>query len=104
MTIETGNNFKSNNTLTSHVSTGAANKSTATNDSSTASTGEVSNTVVLSTEAQNIARLQDKIASVSPVDSERVSEIKQAITEGRFSVNPERIAEAMLSYEELLGS
>lgn len=39
-----------------------------------------------------------------PVDSARISEIKQAITEGRFSVNPERIADGLLqSVREMLG-
>jgi negative regulator of flagellin synthesis FlgM len=36
-------------------------------------------------------------ASDTPVDSSRVQEIKQAIAEGRFRVNPEAIADRLIS-------
>ncbi len=59
--------------------------------------------VVLSSEAQNLSRLQAKINSLPDVNLERVASIKQAIAEGRFEFNPERIAENMLRQDELLG-
>lgn len=46
------------------------------------------------------ARLQEIEASVAAgpaVDTKRVAEIKQAISEGRFKVNPERIADGLLN-------
>lgn len=45
------------------------------------------------------ARLQEITAGMgneAPVDAARIAEIKQAITEGRFTVNPERIADGLL--------
>ena len=45
------------------------------------------------------ARLQEISAEMSgapPVDASRVAEIKQAIAEGRFQVNPERIADGLI--------
>jgi len=52
------------------------------------------------------SRLQELEASVSSppaVDSKRIAEIKQAIAEGRFKVNPERIADGLLnSVREML--
>ena len=45
------------------------------------------------------ARLQEigaTVASSPAFNAERVAEIKQAIAEGRFSVNPERIASGLL--------
>lgn len=52
------------------------------------------------------SRLQEIQASVSAdpvVDTKRVSEIKQAIAEGRFKVNPERIADGLIdSVRQLL--
>lgn len=59
--------------------------------------------VVLSAEAQNLNRLQAKISNMPDVDLERVAQIKQAIAEGKFEINAERIAENMLNQEELLG-
>ena len=53
------------------------------------------------------ARLQTVVAEMgsdSPVDAGRVAEIRQAISEGRFTVNPERIADGLLqSVREMLG-
>lgn len=52
------------------------------------------------------ARLQDAGATTSDapvVDAARVTEIKQAISEGRFQINPERIADGLLdSVREML--
>ena len=59
--------------------------------------------VVLSSEAQNLVRLQAKISSLPDVNMDRVAAIKQAIAEGRFEINAERIAENMLNQDELLG-
>ncbi|MDO9244440.1 MAG: flagellar biosynthesis anti-sigma factor FlgM, partial [Rhodocyclaceae bacterium] len=40
----------------------------------------------------------------TPVNAERVAEIKAAIAEGRFQINPERIADGLLtSVREMLG-
>lgn len=58
--------------------------------------------VVLSPEAQNLTRLQNKMGSLPDVNYDRVAAIKQAIAEGRFEINPERIAENMLNQDDLL--
>lgn len=51
------------------------------------------------------ARLQEVGAGETPVDIQRVSQIKQAITEGRFQINPERIADGLLaSVREMLAA
>jgi negative regulator of flagellin synthesis FlgM len=42
-------------------------------------------------------------ASAEPIDLARIAEIKQAIVEGRFEVNPERIANGLIeSAREML--
>lgn len=43
------------------------------------------------------ARLQEVGAGETPIDAQKVAEIKQAISEGRFQINPERIADGLLS-------
>lgn len=53
------------------------------------------------------ARLQvigAEMTTDAPVDAARIAEIRQAIAEGRFSINPERIADGVLqSVREMLG-
>ena len=52
--------------------------------------------------AQNV---ESVLASTPVVNAERVAEIKRAIAEGRFQVNPERIADGLLqSVRDMLAS
>jgi negative regulator of flagellin synthesis FlgM len=49
-------------------------------------------------------QLQEVGAGETPMNTQRVAEIKQAISEGRFSINPERIADGLLaSVRDMLG-
>lgn len=51
------------------------------------------------------SRLQEVGAGEAPVDIQRVAEIKQAIAEGHFQINPERIADGLLaSVREMLAA
>ncbi len=104
-------NFNTNNTLDTVGTKGARSKPAAPSapeaktpapDAAPASKG-ASDQVVLSQEAQTLGRLQAKINSSPEVDLEKVAEIRRAIAEGRFEINPERIAENMLNQNELLG-
>ena len=50
------------------------------------------------------AHMQKVGAGETPVNAERVAEIKAAIAAGRFQINPERIADGLLtSVREMLG-
>lgn len=61
------------------------------------------NDVSLSSKAQQLSRIEVKISDVPEVDSDRVAELKKAIEDGSFNVNPERVAEAMLKHDDLFG-
>jgi negative regulator of flagellin synthesis FlgM len=52
------------------------------------------------------ARLQEAGAAMAePINTARIAEIKQAISDGRFQVNPERIADGLLeSARQLLAN
>lgn len=103
--------LNTNNTLDSVSTKGARSKPVASNAPETktpapdsAQAGKsAGDQVVLSQEAQNLGRLQAKINSSPDVDLEKVAEIRRAIAEGRFEINPERIAENMLNQNDLLG-
>ncbi|GGY72512.1 flagellar biosynthesis anti-sigma factor FlgM [Cellvibrio zantedeschiae] len=104
MVIDTNNINSSGGANRSRSSAPVATTSTKT-QSAPVATPEPStkDNVVLSSEAQNLVRLQAKIGSLPDVNLDRVAAIKQAIAEGRFEINPERIAENMLNQDELLG-
>jgi negative regulator of flagellin synthesis FlgM len=65
--------------------------------------GNAGDQVILSPQARNLGGLQSKIDTLPDVDMDKVATIKRAIAEGRFEINPERIAENMLNQEKLLG-
>jgi len=104
MAIDTSNNLKpgfnnagprdlaSNKSTVSGSQTATANTQTASEDS-----------VALSSRGQSLNRLEENLANTPDVDSARVDSIKQAIAEGRFEVDAERIAENILNQEDLLG-
>ncbi|WP_323814607.1 flagellar biosynthesis anti-sigma factor FlgM [Cellvibrio sp. NN19] len=101
--------LNTNNTLDSVSTKGTRSKPAAPNTPETKTpeaapaSKAAGDQVVLSQEAQNLGRLQAKIESSPDVDMDKVAEIRRAIAEGRFEINPERIAENMLNQDELLG-
>lgn len=59
--------------------------------------------VELSGLSGQLKALETRIAGVEVVDTARVGEIKQAISEGRFKVNPDVIADRLLqTVQELI--
>lgn len=52
--------------------------------------------VSLSPLSSKLQEIQATASSDAPVDTQRVAEIRQAIAEGRFKINPERIADGLL--------
>ena len=103
MIIDPNNNIRLN---TNGNSSQRAQSSGATKapEASSASPPQGSNdSVSLSGEAQVLQRLTDQINAAPDVDLDKVEAIKQAISEGRFEVNPEKIAERMLEQDSLLG-
>ncbi|ACE83541.1 flagellar biosynthesis anti-sigma factor FlgM [Cellvibrio japonicus] len=102
-------NFDTNNSigaLGSKTTRGKVSAPTTEGKSTTpekaAARTDIGDQVVLSQEAQSAGRLQAKINSLPDANLERVAEIRRAIAEGRFEINPERIAENMLNQEDLL--
>lgn len=57
--------------------------------------------VSLSSEAQSLARLEAALKDSPDIDHDKVERIKQALTEGRYSVDSHSIAEKMLDREVL---
>jgi negative regulator of flagellin synthesis FlgM len=60
-------------------------------------------TVELTSSAQLLERLEKSLASLPAVDSARVAEIKAAIENGRYQIDADAIAEAMIRFDTSLG-
>lgn len=64
-----------------------------------------SSSVRLSTLSARMREIENRLGETKIVDSARVAEIKQAIAEGRFKVNPEVVADKLIdTVHELLNS
>lgn len=61
-------------------------------------------TVRLTDDAVGLAALDKTLASIPAVDHGRVAAIKQAVAEGRYTIDPEAIATRMSHFEWQLGS
>ena len=59
--------------------------------------------VSLTPAAQQLRGLEQQIAEQPVVDSQKVNAVKDALANGSFEINPERIAAKMMSLEKALG-
>lgn len=55
--------------------------------------------VSLSQQAQQLQGIEERLRELPEVDSERVNQIKQAIADGSYQVDSNRIADKLLSFE-----
>ncbi len=103
MVINANNGFNNaNQTNTTRERGGVDNNAKAPSETSQENKlGNVGDKVVLSPEAKAFGKLSSAVAQAPEVDSEKVANIKKAIAEGNFEVNPERIAAKMLQQEDL---
>ncbi len=58
--------------------------------------------VKLSDSARRLKALAEDLAKQDAVDGDRVAEIKRAISEGRYHVDPVRLAEKFIEFEDEL--
>lgn len=59
-------------------------------------------TVVLSSEARALSRLQNQVDNSAPVNREKVDALKSAIAKGEYQPDSRRIAEKLMDSDNLL--
>jgi len=67
-----------------------------------AATHAGSDRISLTGEARQLQELEAQLASQPVVDSQRVEAVRSAVENGTFTINPERIAEKLMSLEEAM--
>lgn len=55
--------------------------------------------VSVTAEASRLLAMEDRLAAMPDVDHERVAAIKQAIADGTYQIDPQRIAEKLIQFE-----
>ncbi|HEY6529914.1 MAG TPA: flagellar biosynthesis anti-sigma factor FlgM [Cellvibrionaceae bacterium] len=86
------------NAVTHERAQNTANQSS--NNATLSKPATAADNVSLSAKAQSLARLESRVAQAPDVDRKKVDAIKQSIAEGRYKINPEQIAKAMLDAEQ----
>jgi negative regulator of flagellin synthesis FlgM len=67
------------------------------------SAAERSQTVHITGAASQLAALEQALRDMPAVDEARVAEIRLAISEGRYTIAPERVASQLMQLEQALG-
>ena len=62
----------------------------------------VSDTVSLSDGAVQLGKLEPTSISAPVVDTQRVEQVKQALADGSYRVDPEKIADKLMQFESML--
>ncbi|KPB19436.1 flagellar biosynthesis anti-sigma factor FlgM [Pseudomonas amygdali] len=74
-------------------------KTDATAPAATAGVKSTGETFSLSSEAQQLQKITDKLTDLPTVNSARVAELKQAIADGSYTVDSNRVASKLLNFE-----
>ncbi|MGS0673905.1 flagellar biosynthesis anti-sigma factor FlgM [Shewanella sp. 0m-4] len=83
------------------ISTGASTKATSAQTAPTTPTpaAQKGDSVSITAQAQQIQNVQTKMADMPEIDQKKVDEIKAAIAEGRYKIDPDKLASNIANFE-----
>ncbi|MAD53036.1 MULTISPECIES: flagellar biosynthesis anti-sigma factor FlgM [unclassified Idiomarina] len=97
MAININNNGVKNNSIDTKQTQRQTSTEQSSNSGATAKSG--SDSVSLTSEAQNLSALQEKAMNSSGIDQTKVDRIKAAIENGSYKVDVDRLASKLAQFE-----
>ncbi len=94
-------NIRSSQTMTTNRSSSRA-ESSASRSGSVAESKTSQDSVSLSQQGKAMGKLQQDLASQPAFDSAKVAAIKEAIANGSYRVDPEKLADNIMKFEKEL--
>jgi negative regulator of flagellin synthesis FlgM len=95
-----------NSAATARINTSNAGKGSASQSATAApvqtAVAQKTDSVSITPQAQQIQNVQTKIADMPDIDQKKVDEIKAAIAEGRYKIDPEKLATNIANFENEL--
>ncbi len=95
-------NIRTGQTMTPNRSTSRSESAASRSDSVAESKGN-QDSVSLSQQGKAMGKLQQDMASQPSFDSAKVAAIKEAISNGSYKVDPDKLADNMMKFEKELG-
>jgi negative regulator of flagellin synthesis FlgM len=77
----------------------ARTRDSTTGDRKTESTSTTASNIDVSDAARTLASLESKISTFPVVNESRVDAVRRAMDEGRYHVDPQRVADKMMRFE-----
>ncbi|WP_166835864.1 flagellar biosynthesis anti-sigma factor FlgM [Rheinheimera pleomorphica] len=104
MAININNLQNSAQVKTDKVEQNAQRQQAAVQQNASQATSQKQDSVSITPQAQQFAKLTEKASNSNGVDQEKVDKIKQAIADGKYKINVEQLARRIVQFEsELFG-
>lgn len=97
-------NIRSGQTLSTTTRSSVRNENTTTSGSDSAKKSSVAQDAVsLSSQGKAMGEMHNQMVSQPSFDQAKVAAIKEAIANGSYTVDPEKLADNMMKFEKELG-
>ncbi|NOH81316.1 flagellar biosynthesis anti-sigma factor FlgM [Vibrio sp. RE86] len=97
-------NIRSGQTLSTSTRSSVRNENTTTSGSDSAKKSSVAQDAVsLSSQGKAMGEMHNQMVSQPSFDQAKVAAIKEAIANGSYTVDPEKLADNMMKFEKELG-